>query len=338
MDNFEEENYQIDYPQLFELLFDSEKRLPISKIYQLSDMPLAAVELFLSRWPAVATERREVLARHMADIIEENFTLDFSGFARLFMGDPSEKIRLAGLDLLWDSTDVSFVDQIIGLMRHDTSTRVRASAAATLGHYVLMDQWGELREQVEDPIVAALLQQLDDPTTDPLVRRAALESVASSASPRVPELIKKAYDDFDEAINQGAVFAMGRSADPRWVPFVSQELESDDPEMRAEAARAAGNIGSGEFSEHLAEMARFDDDVEVQLAAIYALGQIGNDLASRTLSEMSDDPEYEDFYEAIDDALEELMILGQDFDLSLLDWQERATPDDDDTEADDADW
>ena len=37
-----------------------------------------------------------------------------------------------------------------------------------------------------------------------------------------------------------AVHAMGRSADPDWLPTIIEEMHSDDSEMRFEAATAAG--------------------------------------------------------------------------------------------------
>ena len=62
------------------------------------------------------------------------------------------------------------------------------------------------------------------------------------------------------------------------------------------------------------------------MAAVYALGQIGGDRATELLARLAEDPNYEELYDAIDEALEEMDEL--EFDLLALD--EDALEDDDD--------
>jgi hypothetical protein len=58
----------------------------------------------------------------------------------------------------------------------------------------------------------------------------------------------------------------------------------------------------------------------VRLAAVHALGQIGGGLATKILENLAEDPDAEDLYDAIDEALEEMDWLGNNFDLSGLEW------------------
>lgn len=316
-----------DFDELFALILNENGAPPISKLYQLSDMPQVEFEKFMTRWPQVSPNYRAQIARHMADISEENFVVDFSPFAEPFLKDEEPAVRLAALDMLWDSTDTSLIEPIIYLMANDKDDAVRASAAATLGHYMLMIQWGEINQKFEAPVTAALLTQINHGFTPKSVRRAALESISSSGAPEVPELIRQAYASGDPQMKLSAIFAMGRSADERWSQQIANELESDEPEMRVEASRAAGILGQSDYSEKLAHIALNDDHLEAQIAAIYALGQIGNDTAVRTLDEISNSIEYEDLHEIAEEAMEEMMIMGLDIDLSLIDWE---ADDDDD--------
>ncbi len=119
-----------------------------------------------------------------------------------------------------------------------------------------------------------------------------------------------------------AIFAMGNSADDRWLPILEQELGSPSPDFRAEAARACGSIGSQSSIDALEQLLT-DEEVEVGLAAVYALGQIGGDRVSALLSRLAEDPDYEEFYDAIEEALEEIDLM--DGELDLL-----AFPDDED--------
>jgi HEAT repeat protein len=255
----------------------------------------------------------------MADISEENFVVDFSPAFRLLLADRSHAVRLAALDGLWDSSNTNVVDPVIELMESDAEQVVRAAAAATLGHFVLMGEWGQIDQQVADRIVAALLQQFHKSETASAVRGAVLESLGNAAHPEVPELIGEAYRHGSEPMQLSAVFAMGRSADKRWMPILLEEMRSPVFEMRLEAARAAGNIGHSDAVPQLAELL-YDEELEVQLAAVTALGQIGSEEAYELLLDLSEDPDAYRLHDAATEAMEEMEWLSGEIDLAIFDW------------------
>lgn len=309
-----------NYEQIVNDLFDNEKEISVSVYYYLSDLPSDQLEKLKSNWLQIDEQRRETIARSMADVAENNFQVDFSPFAADMLSDPKEKVRLAALDMLWDSDKLSLIQPIIDMMEKDESTAVRASAAGSLGHYLLMAQWGEISLDIEDPISQALIKQITNLVTPLPVRRAALESVSSVPLPEVQTYIRDAYESSVPEMELSAIFAMGRSADPIWLPIIQNELENEDTEMRAEAAKAAGIIGDSSFSDAIAELARYDDDLEVQIAAVHALGLIGNEIATNTLSAMADEVEDDSLLDAVEEALEDMAMIGLDLDLSLIDW------------------
>lgn len=310
----------LPFPEVLARLFD-EPDVSIALIYRLSDMSAEEMERFAARWPEQSDRRRRVIARHMADISEENFVVDFSPAFRFLLSDPSREVRLAALDGLWDTSNTDVVPPMIDLMRADAEEDVRASAAATLGHFVLMGEWGQIDRDVADRIVAALLGQFDHGDTAESVRRATLESLGNAAHERIPTLIRNAYDRGDEDMQLSAVFAMGRSADRQWVPIINDEMLNSSTEMRIEAARAAGNIGASDCVDRLIELLD-DEEVDVQLAAVTALGQIGSDRAYEALQRISGDAEAYRLAEAVEDAIDEIEWLGGEIDLSLFEWDE----------------
>ena len=314
------EDYEKELNDLFTKLFDeTNEDVSIADLYLLSDMPSTSLATFGERWATLSDDRRRTISRHLADISEENFQVDFSPVSLLLFKDPLTEVRTAALDTLWDTTNINLIEPIIKLMQEDEASAVRASAAATLGHFILMAHWDELPRHIEQPIVEALVPNLHNDTLDPAIRRATIESLAGSSYPEIERHIELAYEDGDPQMQRSAVFAMGRTANKRWLPIVLNELEHYDSEMRAEAAQAAGVIGSAEASPALVELAYYDEDLEVRLTAVIALGAIGGDVASRALSQLAEDPEAADLHETIDDALEEMMWMGGEFDLSLLD-------------------
>lgn len=325
----EEEEYfdkKLPFAELLRRLFEDET-LSISLLYQLSDLDEVDLAVFRQRWPQVRGERRLEIARHLADLTEDSFTVDFTPLFMVFLDDALVGVRVATLDGLWDATDVSLVGPVLRLLEEDRETAVRASAASALAHFVLLSEWGQVPAWVSTRIVPRLLAQYEAAGTETAVKRAALEAMAAANHPRVAQLIKAAYESRDFEMQLSAVFAMGSSADLRWLPIVRDELDSYSAEMRAEAARAAGSLGSSDVVPELAELTT-DEDSDVATAAIVALGQIGGEEPTRILTELLDDPDAEPLYEVIEEALEEMSWLAGELD--LLDFDDSEADDEDD--------
>jgi HEAT repeat protein len=162
---------------------------------------------------------------------------------------------------------------------------------------------------------AALLATLDAQETPLLVRRRALEAIAPRSHPSIPARIEAAYHSPEPDEQLSAIFAMGRTSDPRWLVALIEELQSDDSERRYEAAVACGEIEDGRAVPAL-RRALSDDDRDVQLAAISALGHIGGREARQALTaliELSD----EQLQEAAEEALEEMSVSDEPFSFGI---------------------
>lgn len=320
----------LDFAEVLEQVFGAEE-VPIYLLYRLSDLSPAENSVFLERWVAEDEQRRSVIARHMADITEENFVVDFAPLFSQMLGDPISEVRLAALDGLWDCSSEALVPPIISLMQNDKDARVQALAAATLGHVVLMSEWGQMDAGAGELVVEALLAVNANPITPDNVRRATVESLGGSSDARVPAVIQAAYFGGSEEMQLGAVFAMGRSADARWLPIILDEMYSSLYEMRVEAARAAGGVGDSDSVEQLIELTQ-DEELEVRLAALAALGQIGSDRAVEVLFRTAEDPfATDEEREAAESSLEEATWLSGEMDFTMMSWDEDA---DDDAELD----
>lgn len=308
---------EMPFASVLEALFGGDTP-PIHLIYRLSDMANEEYAHFKRAWATVNEERRGVLARHMADIAEEDYVVDFSPVFAHLLTDEASRVRRAALDGIWDSDDPSLIPPILAMLQNDADVGVRAAAARSLAHYILMAEWGQFDTDEAETAVAALLAEYDRPRAALEVRRAALEAMAPSPHPRIPDLINDAYEDGPEELQLSALFAMGNSADERWLPILTAELTSPSPDFRAEAARACGMIGHSACIDALEELID-DNDMEVGMAAVIALGQIGGERVFELFSRMAEDPDYEEFHDVIDEALEEMEWQDSNFDmLSLL--------------------
>ncbi len=329
---FELENEQDEKPfsEVLDNLFGIDE-LAIANIYRLSDMPKMDADAFWEKWPQATPERRATIARHLADLVEDDFVLDYAPLFKRFLDDAHDPVRIAALDGLWDVDDVSLVNPILNLLTTDENVAVRAAAASALAHYVLLSEWGQLPGHISPKIVKVLLELYEQEGTAVPIKRAALEAMAAANHPRIEELIVEAYHNSNAEMRLSAVFAMGNSADTRWTATVLEELNSEDIEMRGEAARAAGIIGSSDAVYPLAQLVE-EDDLDVAMVAVTSLGQIGSDEARSILQDMADNPDFEELAEPIAEAIEEIALLSGDIDfLSLF---EDTDDDDDDEEYD----
>lgn len=314
-------------------LQDVSQPFPMQDLYQLSDLAEADLAALTQVWPGVPTERRRSLLEDLSEVSEANYEVAFDDVFRLAMHDEDAQVRALAVRGLWETEDPELIVPLIDLLRHDPAEAVRAAAASTLGHYVYLGEVEEITAEELAQTEEALLQAWQG--TDALeVRRRALEAIAFSSRPEIPNFIEAAYDSAEAKMRVSALFAMGRSADNRWAAQVIDNLEQVDPELRFEAARAAGEL---ELSEAVTELAELTHDVDgdVRDAAIWSLGQVGGEEARDILTELLEraqedgDEAQEEFLES---ALENLDFTDNVQKFSLFDFDEddadAAWPDD----------
>lgn len=312
---WDEQAARIPFGEIVEALFTADAP-PLRLLYRLSDMQPDEFEQLAARWSQLNEERRRLIVRHLADISEDNFVVDFAPFFAFCFEDRHAPVRLAALDGVWDATDTHLIPPILRLLQEDPETAVRAAAAGALAHFVLMAEWGELPRHIAPPIVEALLAEYEKPDTAVSIKCAALEALGPAAHPRVAPLIEAAYESGDHALQASALFAMGGSADARWAPTLVDEMESPYSDLRAEAARAAGLVGGAELIGPLAELA-LEEDLDVARAAIVALGQIGGERVHAILARLAEDPEFVHLEETIEEAMDEMDWLSSGFESGI---------------------
>jgi HEAT repeat protein len=164
-----------------------------------------------------------------------------------------------------------------------------------------------------------------------LVRRKALESLGFSSHKEVNGLIETAYASADKDWLISALYAMGRSANSRWNQKVLKMLTHANPEVRAEAAGAAGELEITAAVPTLLELLE-DSDLDVRLASIWSLSQVGGPGVRKALENLLESTEDDEEADQISNALENLDFTDEMRDLALLEIPEE---DEDDESSDD---
>ena len=86
------EDTEIPFNDILSILF-SEDDIHISQLYRLSDMAPDEFALFKNSWPSQTAERRYEIIRHLADISEDSFLVEFSPVFSICLSDEDPRIR-----------------------------------------------------------------------------------------------------------------------------------------------------------------------------------------------------------------------------------------------------
>ncbi len=294
-------------------LRDTGKPLVVSKLANLSDLSREEMQTFGGVWPVIDVARRRQIVDLLVELAEDDFELDYNAIFRLCLGDGDGEIRAKAIEGLSECEERSLLDPLIGLLLGDLEGSVRAAAAATLGTFTMLAEFGELKTNDAAKVEKALLTAFNNKNEQIDVRCRALESISMLSKPQVGDMIRQAYRSDDLEFRAGALCAMGRTCNSNWLSILLQELNSPHPQLRFEAARACAELESAEAVPRLIDLTR-DDDGQVRLSAIEALGRIGGSEAKQALEECRDGAD-DVISEAAEEALDEMKFWEDPFNI-----------------------
>jgi HEAT repeat protein len=271
-------------------LVDSSVPLVVARLVNLSGLTPEEIPAFEDAWRNVDAHRRRQVVRELVELAEDNVELNFDAVFRAGLSDSDAEVRRFGILGLWEYEGRDLIPMLVDLLLRDADETVRAEAALALGRYALKAEFDEIRASDAGIVDDALREAIADSEQATEVRARAVEAVGARSQPWVPPIIEDAYRSGHHRLRVGALHAMGRNCDSRWLSTLVEELRSDDAEMRYEAATACGSLGDEEAVPHLLPLLK-DDDAEVQEAAVQALGQIGGQEAKRVLEDCLASPQ-----------------------------------------------
>jgi HEAT repeat protein len=233
--------------------------------------------------------------------------------------DEDAKVRLNAVQTLWEYEENICELIFLDLVRSDPNYEVRTAAALGLGRYVFLGEIEELPKERLQEIEDVLLANVNSRKPD-ILRRAALEALGFSSRLEVPPLIENAYESADKHWQASALKAMGRSCNEDWKSKVLAMIDHTMPVVRAEAARAAGELEIEEARLPLIEMLDDPDD-NTRYASIWALSQIGDADVQVILEDLMMESEDDNEIEFIENAIDNL-VFNQSLMMPLFDIQD----------------
>jgi HEAT repeat protein len=306
----------IPFNKLITALLDESAPFSPRYLNRLSDLePIESASLS-ENWPKISIRRREALLEDLEEIHLADDLLSFEEVARIALKDSAPGVRRRAINILREYELVDLLHTFVHMSEHDPDADVRAASTAALASFIYMGEVEDISPKKLLQVEECLLRLVNGSDTT-LVRRRALEALGFSSRKEVVPLIEKAYASPDSDWLVTALFAMGRSANPRWNQQVLNMLTHKRPSVRAEAASAAGEL---EIKAAVPRLLDLLDDVDhdVRMASIWSLSQIGGEGVRAALENMLETTDNDAESEQIDNALENLDFTEEMKDLALL--------------------
>ena len=318
--------YQKDYDlsEIKKALLNREVPFPPGLLYFFSDISQCDLDEVEKIWPEVWTERRRGLLEDMENLSENDTLLFFDPMAVMCLADEDPVARATAIRLLWQSGEESLVPVLIKMLLEDPDMIVRAAAATALGIFVYQGEMEEIKQSTYDMILENLIR-VHTGSDDRLVRRRALEALGYAAHPDVPGFIKQAYETDNEEWLQSALFAMGRTLNPRWIDWVLSMSDHPDSIVQYEAVQAAGELEAKVALEPILDLLEEGtDDEDLYYAAIWSLSKIGGKRVRELIESNLDEAEDPEEIRILEEALENLDFTEQvgGFDLMFIEGED----------------
>lgn len=313
----------IPFGEALSALLNTDESLKARYLYRLSDLSSEDSTALRQRWAQIALWRRQALMDDLQNLADSDLLLSFEQVARIALEDENPQVRFGALQVLiaQESESPSLMYLYLNHMENDPEMSVRALAASALGLFVYNAEMDKMPQTAKGELQTRLLRAAQEAPAD--VARRALESLGYASHPQVPALIQQAYQRREIEWQTSAVFAMGRSADEVWQPTILACLNAPKAALRAEAARAAGEIGIAQARSALFELSR-DPDEDVSMAALWSLSQIGGSGVNKLLRKHLAQARNEDEIEFFEDALDNLAFVDGDEAFGMLNLAQEA--------------
>lgn len=323
----------VDMNEVIDAFLDADSIFPPRYLYRLSGLEGLDLEQLIEAWPEAAAARRERLLEDLEILADTTPHLDFDNVFKLGLKAASPHVRRLSIRGLWESEDPAIAHLLLEMLELDPELDVRVQAARGLGKFIYLGEMEEIDPELSEQITERLLEIAHSDAPESM-RRAALESVGFSSRVEVTKLIEAAANKDKEDWLISALVAIGRTANSQWAPTVIENFNHDSPEIRLEAAQAAGLLASQSAATHLLHLID-DPEQEVRQAAIWALSEIGGLDARAAIEGLLRNANDDEDIDFLDEALENLDFTEMVINFDLLDLSEDDISDEPEDDIDD---
>lgn len=320
MDDFTQ--HTVSFDKVITALLDNAHPFQPVHLHRFSDLSSGDLRKLKDAWQSIDPKRRAALLEDLEDLADSDTLVSFDDLGKFALTDPEPRVREVALRLLWECEDPGLVAKFTQMLDTDPDIKVRSAAATALGQFIYFGELEEIPEPLLHRIEEKLLNLTANEAEAKLLRRRALEAMGFSSRPEMKDLLRAAYNRDDPEWLISSIFAMGRSANSIWIPFVLDMLDTENEEVLFEAVRAAGELETPAARKTLIKLVkRYPVGSDIRMAGIWALSKIGGDKVGETLESLLEESEDDDEIDLLEDALENLQFTEGFDKFGILDYE-----------------
>ena len=259
-------------------------------------------------WTEVSDDTKDSLFEGLYLVYNEDMLVDFSAMGDFGLNDANPNVRRFALGLMIECRKSSFLKKVIDIANNDPDIDVRQSAIETLGQFAIDMETKTIPGKEGKKILAVLEALNQDP--DEKIRLRAMEALAYLDHPLAADLIKSALVSTKEENVIAGLRAVQHSLNKKWADRIVDLIDHPNPDIQAEAIKAAGLIQSRKTIKPILNLlTNFDGlDSDVLDAAILAISLIGGTQVREIIEELeevfADETEMTDLFDEAKDNLD----------------------------------
>lgn len=259
-------------------------------------------------WTEVSDDTKDSLFEGLYLVYNEDMLVDFSAMGDFGLNDANPNVRRFALGLMIECRKSSFLKKVIDIANNDPDIDVRQSAIETLGQFAIDMETKTIPGKEGKKILAVLEALNQDP--DEKIRLRTMEALAYLDHPLAADLIKSALVSTKEENVIAGLRAVQHSLNKKWADRIVDLIDHPNPDIQAEAIKAAGLIQSRKTIKPILNLlTNFDGlDSDVLDAAILAISLIGGTQVREIIEELeevfADETEMTDLFDEAKDNLD----------------------------------
>jgi|TARA_B100001750_G_C15521668_1_gene612073 hypothetical protein len=221
---------------------------------------------------------------------QQNKGTDYESLMIKFIEHKNPSIRIFILEYLKKSNDITTLREVKKILMKEKDISIIFKSIALLERWIREFSYKNKTKEL-NKAVEYVMNLISQSSNKKIINRLT-EIISYSNNKDIDALIMNNLNTNKTSDKISSIKSMRNSSDSKWIPFIREFLDDNDPLIRALACSALGNIGEEEHIELLIDLLE-DENLDTQKSSVLAIYNIGGNYALNLLEglKFSTEPE-----------------------------------------------
>jgi len=221
---------------------------------------------------------------------QQNKGTDYESLMIKFIEHKNPSIRIFILEYLKKSNDITTLREVKKILMKEKDISIIFKSIALLERWIREFSYKNKTKEL-NKAVEYVMNLISQSSNKKIINRLT-EIISYTNNKHIDSLIMNNLNTNKTLDKISSIKSMRNSSDSKWIPFIREFLDDNDPLIRALACSALGNIGEEEHIELLIDLLE-DENLDTQKSSVLAIYNIGGNYALNLLEglKFSTEPE-----------------------------------------------